>query len=117
MSFVYDWQSAGLDDYVVQLDTAVDEGLAEGAEQIAELARSLAPVGETGALADSITAQQEGEHEWSVTAGNEEVQYAEIVEVGGPHNPATPFMTPASEAGVDIVQTTVATHIGGISGG
>jgi HK97 gp10 family phage protein len=68
-----------------------------GAELIAQAARERVPV-DTGRLRDAIHVEADGPGEFAVIAGNNEVFYGHIVEHGGAHTAARPFMIPALEA-------------------
>lgn len=63
------------------------------AEQVAEIARKLAPR-DTGELINSIEAQ-EGESGWEVAVG---ADHGIFVELGTVHMAAQPYLTPATEA-------------------
>lgn len=73
------------------------DGVAEaGAEMVASRAKDRVPV-KTGKLRDAIHVEREGAGEYAVIAGDTEVFYGHIVEHGGAHTPARPFLTPAAE--------------------
>lgn len=72
---------------------AIDRGVEKGAEQIAELARQLAPV-DTGALRESIHVEPAENGVVRVVAS---VPYAVYVEYGTARMAAQPFLTPATQ--------------------
>lgn len=70
---------------------------ARNAEEMAKIARRLAPV-DTGALRDSIAVRLDRRSGTAAaTAGDANVDYAAPVEFGTSRQPAQPFMTPAAE--------------------
>lgn len=70
---------------------AIERGVEKGAEQIAELARQLAPY-ETGELRESIHVEPASEGVVRVVA---DAPYAAYVEFGTRKMAAQPFLTPA----------------------
>lgn len=62
------------------------------AEQVAEIARDMAPV-DTGRLRGSIDVQRDGNNHAVVT----DVPYAPFIEFGTTRMPAQPFLGPAAE--------------------
>ena len=67
------------------------------AEDAATIARQLVPV-DSGDLRESIAVELDRRTgAASVTAGNEEVDYAAFVELGTAHNPPQPYLRPAAE--------------------
>jgi HK97 gp10 family phage protein len=67
------------------------------AEEGAKIAKGLVPV-QTGALRDSIHVEADKRTGVAVlVAGNEQVQYAAIIELGGIHRAPHPFLFPAME--------------------
>lgn len=67
----------------------------EAAELISQAAKERVPV-DTGDLRDAIHVEH-GDDGFEVIAGNSDVFYGHIVEHGGVHTPAQPFMIPALE--------------------
>ena len=98
----------GLDDLLRRLDelpgavdAAVEEALADGAQHVADLARSLAPV-DAGALRSSIAVEGDG-MALRVVAGGEATtrdgfDYSLAVEYGAEGHDAHPFLNPAARA-------------------
>ena len=78
----------------------LDAALAATAEDIANLARERAPVGETGNLKASIHVEREGDAVYRVLAGDETVDYGVYVEYGANDRAPRPFLVPASELGI-----------------
>ena len=78
-----------------EMQLKLDEAVAVGAEIVAASARQRVPVA-TGKLRDAIHVEQE-DGGAAVVAGNTEVFYGHIVEHGGAHSPAHPFLIPAAE--------------------
>lgn len=95
--------TAGLKRIRAQLDGALDRGAARGASMIADLARQFVPVDE-GDLRDTIRVTPKpgsGKGQYSVAAGNKDVNYAGFVEFGTVDSPAQPYMRPAHDA-IDV---------------
>lgn len=66
------------------------------AELVEQRAKDRVPV-QTGKLRDSIHVDREGAGEYTVIAGDRDVFYGHIIEHGGVHTPARPFMIPATD--------------------
>jgi HK97 gp10 family phage protein len=84
---------------------ATMDGIADaGARYVAERAKRRVPV-LTGRLRDAIHVERQGFAEYAVLAGDRQVFYGHIVEHGGVHQPAQPFLVPAlEESRADIVE-------------
>lgn len=100
-----------------ELDETLMEGVKEFAEAISEGAKERAPV-DTGALRDAIHVEiDEGSQlqrtgkSVRVVAGNDEAFYGHIVEHGGVHTPAHPFLIPAYEAERPKLEDVVGEHL------
>jgi HK97 gp10 family phage protein len=78
------------------LAVKVDAATAAAAKQIAEDAKSRVPV-LSGRLRDAIHTERVGPAAYAVVAGRGDVFYGHIVEHGGAHTPARPFLLPALE--------------------
>jgi HK97 gp10 family phage protein len=75
----------------------IDAVMLAGAQRIARQAKSRVPVDE-GHLRDAIHVEKaDGGDGYAVIAGNRKVFYGHIVEHGGAHNGARPFLVPAFE--------------------
>ncbi|MCF6370976.1 HK97-gp10 family putative phage morphogenesis protein [Rhizobium halophilum] len=101
---------AAMDRLKAEARAAVMESLTKGATHIAVTARTFAPV-DSGDLRDSIEvtppgahtppysqpggSRVAGENEVIITAGNEDVRYAHLVEYGTANAEAQPFFWPA----------------------
>lgn len=72
---------------------AIARGVAEVVEQAA---KDNVPV-QTGRLRDAIHVEREGLGEYAVVAGDQVAFYGHIIEHGGVHTPARPFMVPAAD--------------------
>lgn len=94
---------------IAELDEKLIEGVEEIAEQIAEGARERVPV-DSGALRDAIHVDVDG-MEVSVVAGDDDAFYGHIVEHGGVHTPAHPFLIPAYEAERPNLEEVVGKHL------
>lgn len=81
---------------LAELPVEVDDAIHEGADAIAEVAQERVPVDE-GTLRDAIHVEKI-EGGYSVVAGNTEAFYGHIIEHGGVHTPARPFLIPAYES-------------------
>jgi HK97 gp10 family phage protein len=66
------------------------------AEIVEQRAKDRVPVA-TGKLKNAIHIEREGVGEHMVIAGDTDAFYGHIVEHGGAHTPARPFLTPAVE--------------------
>lgn len=77
------------------LDDRVDRGAKGLADDIAEDAKTRAPV-DTGRLRDAIHVEKQGD-DYAVLAGDDDVFYGHLVEFGTTHSGARPFMLPAAE--------------------
>lgn len=84
---------------IAELEPALDEAMATAALMVAEQAKMRVPV-ETGRLRAAIHVERTGPAKYAVVAGDSEhnVFYGHIVEHGGVHQPAQPFLIPALEA-------------------
>ena len=88
-----------------ELAARLDGATRAAAEIVERQAKSRVPVN-TGRLRDAIHVEREGVGEYVVVAGDTEVFYAHIVEHGGAHTAARPFMVPAAEeskAEIDVI--------------
>lgn len=92
--------SSNLGKFAAQLDASLDRATRQTAEKIAERAKTRVPV-KTRRLHDAIHVEKRGEAEYEVVAGDETAFYGHIVEHGGAHTPARPFLTPAIEESRD----------------
>lgn len=79
-----------------EFGVTLDAVTGAAAELIAQRAKERVPVA-SGKLRDAIHVERTGVAEHTVVAGSTEVFYGHIVEHGGAHTPARPFMTPALE--------------------
>jgi hypothetical protein len=96
------------------LPKAIDDGVNDTAEQVADAARGLVAV-DTGALRASIEVfGAGGSGERTVEAG-QSLDYAPFVEYGG-KAAAQPFMTPAAEQGRPLLPKNVGKHIKALEG-
>jgi HK97 gp10 family phage protein len=82
-----------------RLQDAVRNTLGEATNQIVTIAQSYAPV-RTGALRDSIHAEQTGPMSYGIAA---DVEYATFVEYGTVRMLARPFMRPAVIEGNQLI--------------
>lgn len=73
----------------------VQQRMEDSAEAIARLAAQLAPK-DTGALARSISAEEQGDGSWRVSWDKEHF-YGIFQELGTEHNRAQPFLRPAAK--------------------
>jgi HK97 gp10 family phage protein len=94
---------------IAELDDKVREGVVEVAENIADGATERVPV-DSGALRDAIHVETD-ENRVRVVAGNTEAFYGHIVEHGGVHTPARPFLIPAYEAERPKLEDVVGEHL------
>jgi HK97 gp10 family phage protein len=74
----------------------MDVAARAGAELVEQRAKGRVSVA-SGKLRDAIHVEREGLGEYAVVAGNKAVFYGHIVEHGGAHSPAHPFLIPAGE--------------------
>lgn len=79
-----------------QIGAHMDAVVKTAAELIEQRAKARAPV-HTGRLRDAIHVERTGIGEYAVIAGDKTAFYGNIVEHGGAHTPARPFLTPAVE--------------------
>src|SRR5712692_10290859 len=82
-----------------RLTDAVTSSLGDAANEIANLAQRYAPV-RTGALRDSINAEQTGPMSYGISA---DAEYATFVEFGTIRMLARPFMRPAVIEGNQLI--------------
>jgi HK97 gp10 family phage protein len=80
-----------------EIAVLMDASARAAAETIAEDAKGRVPVA-TGRLRDAIHVDRDGIGEYAVIAGDNQTFYGHIVEHGGAHTPAQPFLVPALEA-------------------
>ena len=85
---------------VAELAAKMDAGSRAAAELIAARAKDRAPV-RTGKLKNAIHVERERAGEHAVVAGDRDVFYGHIVEHGGAHSAARPFLVPALEESRD----------------
>ncbi len=87
---------------------AAADYIAATAEHVEAIAISLAPVGETGHLAQSIRSRRFGNNKlkWEIVA---DAPYAAFVELGTIRMAAQPFLRPAVEAAVKFLPKVIAT--------
>jgi HK97 gp10 family phage protein len=85
-----------LDTIAAELAIRMDTAARAGAELVEQRAKGRVPVA-SGKLRDAIHVEREGVGEYAVVAGNDDVFYGHIVEHGGAHSAARPFMVPAAE--------------------
>ena len=90
-----------------ELAARVDAAVAAGAELVENRAKDRVPV-LTGRLRDAIHTERRGVAEVEVVAGGRDVFYGHIIEHGGAHTPARPFMVPAAEESRDEVSELIA---------
>jgi HK97 gp10 family phage protein len=81
-----------------ELRPQVDEAIATAAVIVRDYAKARVPV-ETGRLHDAIHVERTGSGDYAVVAGDRKtnVFYGHIVEHGGVHHAAQPFLVPALE--------------------
>lgn len=79
-----------------ELGPTLDAVAKAGAERVEQGAKSRVPVA-TGKLRNAIHTEREGVGEYAVIAGDGDVFYGHIVEHGGAHTAARPFLIPAAE--------------------
>lgn len=85
------------------LQAAIDQGLGAAAGHIGDLAEQLAPV-DTGDLKNSKVVERVGPGQWRVSFGRGLPDIRAIAqEYGTIHQPAQPYLTPASEQ-IDVDQ-------------
>lgn len=94
--------SSRFPEIIAELPAIIDEAIAEGAEIIAEDARSRVPI-RTGALELSIESEQREQGTYEVVAGGKEAFYGFFVEFGTSKMAPEPFMIPAEEAEREFV--------------
>jgi len=80
---------------IPQRNRQVQERMRDSAEAIAQLAAQLAPK-DTGALAASIHAEEQGDGTWHVSWDKEHF-YGIFQELGTEHSRAQPFLRPAAK--------------------
>lgn len=91
-----------------QLPASAGTAVQETCNQLADTARSLAPV-LTGALRDSITVEADGPTSGTVSATARHALYKEYGTAK--HGAAQPFMTPAGEQGRPVLEESMARNI------
>lgn len=84
----------------------------EAAEAIARTAKERVPV-DTGRLRDAIHVEHD-DGGFAVIAGDNDVFYGHIVEHGGVHSPAHPFMIPALEQTRPLIAAIAKTALRGL---
>lgn len=78
-----------------RLERRTNMVLGATARAIETQAKQRVPV-DSGALRDSIRAEQQSPGHWQVGAGDNEAWYAGLVEYGTRRTPARPYLTPAA---------------------
>lgn len=79
-----------------ELGPKVDAQILAAAGLVAAKARARVPV-RSGRLRNAIHIERQGFAEHAVVAGDRDAFYGHIVEHGGAHSPAQPFLVPALE--------------------
>lgn len=79
-----------------ELGAKLEGVAAAGAELIERRAKERVPVA-SGKLRDAIHVEHTGPGEYTVVAGDTQAFYGHIIEHGGAHTPAHPFLVPAAE--------------------
>lgn len=92
---------------IAELPLRIDAIARAAAEAVEERAKNRVPV-RSGKLRDAIHTERQALGEYMVIAGNTEAFYGHIVEHGGAHTPAQPFMVPAAEDVRPEIQTIAA---------
>jgi HK97 gp10 family phage protein len=85
-----------------EIPLKMDAVAAAAATMISQRAKDRVPVA-SGKLRDAIHVERRGVSDYAVVAGDREAFYGHIVEHGGAHTPARPFMTPALEDSRDEI--------------
>lgn len=101
-----------LPNFASELQKKVDKAVGEIAKNVADTAKTLAPV-KTGALRDSIYSYEVSDGEYEVTAGAE---YATFVEWGTVYSAAQPFLRPAYELHKEDVPKLMTKAVRGVLG-
>jgi HK97 gp10 family phage protein len=99
-----------ISEIAAELPPKIDVGIAKGAVLVMQYAKMRAPV-RTGRLRNAIHVEREGFAEHAVVAGDRDAFYGHIVEHGGAHSGAHPFLIPAVESARKEVQRIVAETI------
>jgi HK97 gp10 family phage protein len=98
---------------IVALEPKMDLLAKTVAERVEQGAKDRVAV-RTGKLRERIHVEREGRGEYSVVAGDNEVFYGHIVEHGGAHTPARPFLVPAGETVAQEIPGLAKTMLGGL---
>lgn len=81
---------------IAELPVLMDMVARGAAELVEQRAKERVPVG-TGRLRDAIHTERQDLGEYAVIAGDRKAFYGHIVEHGGVHTPAQPFLVPAAD--------------------
>lgn len=97
------------------ISQAIDTGVQQTADQVADAARGLVAV-DTGALRASIEVFGAGGSGARVVSAGQSLDYAPHIEYGTSKQAAQPFMTPAAEQGKALLPKNVGAQLKALEG-